>query len=415
VGALLELSGDGSLQHNLANAGVYVALSTIPSGGSGLFALRAMAADTLLGHVWGKLVPNHVWSSMYSSEFDHIDETHIEGEEDYAQWAKRGVLRGVGWPSITEYDTLIVSQECAAAYINHSDDEKKRNVQFDIGDADEMTKQLASSERYRSIPVRTTRAVEQGEELLIDYKWNSQVWQVARDNAREFAEQQQCRPPAASPTDMTDSSELYRSGQWQQLRERLQTDGFLFVRNVLPREDVQAARTRMLLHLRSLHLLQTSTADASLEPGAEMATGVKTGSTGWTIVAETGERNDPQHGAQLDKTTREQQRQAWLRVGTSAELLNVYRADKLSEFYANLFGQGQFTPLSHCTWVRAKGPKLDTPTHSDFGHFLKESTVFQNYYSPTQSHVKRPGQNVSICWACQHCLATSLLTCAHTH
>jgi hypothetical protein len=107
-------------------------------------------------------------------------------------------------------------------------------------------------------------------------------------------------------------------------------------------------------------------------------------------VAETGERHD--RVAEVDD---DEARQAWQRVGTSPELTAVYEADALGLLYASLLGFGDFTPLPHCTWLRAKGPGLHTAPHSDFGHFVKDTQVFSQYALPPPRAHPTEGHKVS--------------------
>lgn len=43
---------------------------------------------------------------------------------------------------------------------------------------------------------------------------------------------------------MLDATQLWASGDWDRLRERLQLDGYLLLRRVLPEADVLLVRSR---------------------------------------------------------------------------------------------------------------------------------------------------------------------------
>ncbi len=59
--------------------------------------------------------------------------------------------------------------------------------------------------------------------------------------------------------EMTDSTALYQDGKFDALRDRLEEQGFLFVRGVIPPATIAAARQKMLVHLRDKGAMREGT------------------------------------------------------------------------------------------------------------------------------------------------------------
>jgi hypothetical protein len=59
--------------------------------------------------------------------------------------------------------------------------------------------------------------------------------------------------------EMTDSTALYQDGKFDALRDRLEEQGFLFVRGVIPSATIAAARQKMLVHLRDKGAMREGT------------------------------------------------------------------------------------------------------------------------------------------------------------
>ena len=57
---------------------------------------------------------------------------------------------------------------------------------------------------------------------------------------------------------MTESTGLYRSGDHSRLRARLAADGYLFLRGVVPREHILAARRHVLAYLSAAGALDAT-------------------------------------------------------------------------------------------------------------------------------------------------------------
>lgn len=238
--------------------------------------------------------------------------------------------------------------------------------------------------------------------------------------------------------EMTDSTPLFAARDFPALRGRLEEQGFLFVRGVIPPAVVAAARRKMLLHLRDKgamrdgthwedafveyqkawdakqkHLGSTSTSKKQKLPPftAHAAPSIMEGMMqctlsssssgageaggkmipGWTVDAESGGLVG---GREADDSVA-----GWREVGTSRELTDVYNGAALHSFYQQLFEQDRsyssrahlkaagvpsFTTLPSCTWLRAKGAGEVTAEHADYYYFRKNTDIFSRYYTPAQ-------------------------------
>lgn len=206
--------------------------------------------------------------------------------------------------------------------------------------------------------------------------------------------------------EMRDSTAEFRSGDFATLRQRLDIDGFIFIRGVMQRETVEKARMKMLKHLHSKGAIREGTdwRDAFIEyqtkfdekskskpKKAAKATAATASSKkmipGWTIDAETG---GVVGGREPDSAIK-----GWFDVGNSKELADVYKGSALRSFYTSLFSQSPsyaarpemaklglppFTFLSSCTWLRAKGPGEVTAEHADYYYFYKNTHIFRDFW-----------------------------------
>lgn len=228
----------------------------------------------------------------------------------------------------------------------------------------------------------------------------------------------------ANLVEMADSTADYMAGRWSALRARLDADGFLLVRGVIPRAAVQAARAAVLQHLGEKGALREGApVDAALAEYARVHEGARSKSkliSGWVVYAETGEVVDDR---EPDAATA-----GWRQVGSSAALTGIYNGAALHAFYEQLFGdtaqvgQGSnagelhlaaaagpnaspaiaaYTALPACTWLRAKGPSEVTMAHVDYFYFYRHTHVYRDHWpiaaAPSAGTPPRP--------ACEVCRA----------
>jgi hypothetical protein len=250
--------------------------------------------------------------------------------------------------------------------------------------------------------------------------------------------------------EMTDSTPLFAANDFVALRDRLETQGFLFVRGVIPPATVKAARMKMLAHLRDKGAIRDNTeweqgfieyqavwdakqraikadggaahkrkkhkgaaADASTActgmmgmaaaacpPAAATAASASSGSKkmipGWTVDAESGGLVG---GREADDAIA-----GWHAIGNSRELRDIYNGAAVRSFYQRLFendkeyterpqlaaqGALPYTTLPSCTWLRAKGPGEVTAEHADYYYFYKNTSIFSDYFTKTPEDAEK--------------------------
>jgi hypothetical protein len=170
---------DRALELNCAQLGVAVRASRIAMAGRGLFnGPRARAKGELVAYVFGKFLLEEQWSSLLHRG---VDPSHREGEEDFAELARRGVFCAVTVPQQPSGATiLLMSRQSPAMLINHAQP-PRANVSLDA--PSHSYDPLRQPHQCRYFGVYTTGPVAPEEELLADYGWQSGVWQLARRRA----------------------------------------------------------------------------------------------------------------------------------------------------------------------------------------------------------------------------------------
>jgi hypothetical protein len=200
---------------------------------------------------------------------------------------------------------------------------------------------------------------------------------------------------------MHDSTSDYLKNNYVALRKRLEKDGFIFIRNVIPIEDIDAARQMMIAQLGETGALREGRGED--EPLIQYRSEwnkvknerfkVSSSSSklieGLVVDAETGGSESFNNTKLKDSTTKE-----WSNIGKSAVMKNVYYGDSLKLLYQRLFEndasyttrQSQrknalpYTALTDCTWLRAKGSGETTPEHVDYFYFANNTKIFSTSY-----------------------------------
>lgn len=136
----------------------------------------------------------------------------------------------------------------------------------------------------------------------------------------------------------SDSTDLYKANDFVALRQRLATDGFLFIRGLIPRETAISARRTILEHIQQKGAIRSGTKlmDAQMADNASAH-------AGWTVDAESGGvvgNRDPDKDPHI----------GWSVVGNSKEVTAVYNGEALNGFYSKLFAKAEdVRALPHCT------------------------------------------------------------------
>ena len=131
------------------------------------------------------------------------------------------------------------------------------------------------------------------------------------------------------------------------LRARIQRDGYLWLRGLLPRADVLSARATILKHMAGRKVLS---------PGEPLAEGVMpAGGRGLTMMGNSGIAHDPQ-------------------------VLKVMEHEALYRFFAAWFDEPALT--FHYKWLRAVGNEACTGAHMDFVYMGRGSARLHTVWIP---------------------------------
>jgi hypothetical protein len=209
--------------------------------------------------------------------------------------------------------------------------------------------------------------------MEVDEPTASSAPAAAADSASKKADK------SSSPTDSTD---LYTSGQYGELRKRLRQDGFLFLRGVIAREVVTPAKDALFKLSQSLQ-----------KDAVAVAFDALTGCTS-TEFADPAAKKKLQDAAQT--------------VGTGEAMTNLYQR-AVEELCVKLCavdqpavggGEPSFTLMPECTWMRVlskKGKmKGGTPQHSDLMFFLRQTDRLLDVYHK-QPHHQRAVEVIAGC------------------
>ena len=219
----------------------------------------------------------------------------------------------------------------------------------------------------------------------------------------------------AAPLPMHDSTADWRAGRYRELRQRLDDDGFLFVRGVIEEPVVLGAREKLVHQLAAKGLTLPGSDPMEALPAHAAV-------DGYTVDAETGyvystrqHENEPS-GAK-----------SWCSVGLSRAVREVYAGAGLRRFYQLLFqddadyvarpewgaaGISPYTLLTHCTWLRAKGPGQSTIPHADLKHFADNSTVLGDFMLSSADGSDASALNqLMVCNGCNQDDAHNTLIC----
>eukprot|EP01083_Nonionella_stella_P077415 211405_1 len=165
-------------------------------------------------------------------------------------------------------------------------------------------------------------------------------------------------------TEMFDSNHLYGKRDFGGLRKKLELEGFIFIRGVIPSEIAFKARTTMLnqaLEDKSITLYDKW----SLNNARISRNGAKW-SEGYCLDAVTGcETNER---ANIDAG-------AWEEICSSAECQAVYNGPHLQSFWKSLFGAEGTKPLVKQTFLRLMGSS-GTVQHADYYYFKRDTDIF---------------------------------------
>jgi hypothetical protein len=163
---------------------------------------------------------------------------------------------------------------------------------------------------------------------------------------------------------MEDSTDLYRSQKFAQLRYKLESDGYIFIRGVIDEEIVKKARTMMLAQAQREKAIVVD-GDNALDR-ARMSKNGSVWSDGYCVDGISG--SETQQRAGIDA-------EAWRIIGPSQTCREVYDGECLRQLWRHLFGDHQMRPLVKQTFLRLMGSS-GTIEHADYYYFKRDTHIF---------------------------------------
>jgi len=164
--------------------------------------------------------------------------------------------------------------------------------------------------------------------------------------------------------EMQDSNDLFEKKDFEALRLKLEEEGYLFIRGVVPRDTIISARKAMLKQAAK----EGSIVDDD-EVSMDQAMMTKKGSVwadGYCVDGITGSETNERPNIEVD---------AWEEIGPSATCQNVYNGKAIQSFWKSLFGQSSIRPLVKQTFLRLMGSS-GTVQHADYYYFKRDTHIF---------------------------------------
>jgi len=164
--------------------------------------------------------------------------------------------------------------------------------------------------------------------------------------------------------EMEDSNDLYAKKDFVALRLKLEEEGYLFIRGVIPKNTIISARKAML---------HQAAKDGSIvdddEETLNKALMTKKGSIwadGYCLDGITGSETNERANIDIE---------AWEDIGPSDICQNVYNGPAVQSFWSSLFGEKTIRPLVKQTFLRLMGSS-GTVQHADYYYFKRDTHIF---------------------------------------
>eukprot|EP01084_Bolivina_argentea_P151336 264155_1 len=165
-------------------------------------------------------------------------------------------------------------------------------------------------------------------------------------------------------TEMIDSNDLYDKQDFVGLRQKLEEEGFLFIRGVIPSDIAFKARTAMLN--QALKDKSITIDDKYPLNHARISRKGTKWSEGYCLDAVTGCETNERANIDTD---------AWEEIGPSPTCQAVYNGPHLQTFWKSLFGPQSAKPLVKQTFLRLMGSS-GTVQHADYYYFKRDTHIF---------------------------------------
>jgi hypothetical protein len=211
-------------------------------------------------------------------------------------------------------------------------------------------------------------------------------------------------------TDMRDSTAAYLAGDFAALRANLATDGYLYVRGVIPSGIIAEARSCVLQQMRSFGRIPSIAPADSAVPAQSRASRDRT--------------VDLRSGEAVGVSASAAETEGWKIVGSSASVAAVTRGPEIDALIRGLCGadaaassatgavDGPYSRVdSH--FVRTKAPGKGTALHSDWIYYYKNTDAVVKYCQrPQPSGSASSSAAVRSCAECQRASPLAELLCS---
>jgi hypothetical protein len=145
---------------------------------------------------------------------------------------------------------------------------------------------------------------------------------------------------------MADSTDLYKSKQFTEVRNRLEDEGYILLRGIIPPSTIAAAQHK-------LHSFLLSNDAGQLINNRILINTKQTYTKGFTIDAESGGIAEGYEAQDITGSTEE--------LGNSEELASVYHGPELHNMYNNIFNNGNTQALNNSIQSSIDGNNHLTP------------------------------------------------------
>lgn len=164
-------------------------------------------------------------------------------------------------------------------------------------------------------------------------------------------------------TPMMDSNQLWNEHNYDALRLKLEREGFIFLRGIIPKNVCMKARTLMLSQALKENSLLVSN-NISMDEARMVRNGNKY-VDGYCVDGITGSETNERNGIDIN---------AWEKIGPSDICRDVYNGKYLQYVWSKLFGNS-CQPLIKQTFLRLMGSS-GTVEHADYYYFKRDTHIF---------------------------------------
>eukprot|EP01083_Nonionella_stella_P206832 751949_1 len=176
---------------------------------------------------------------------------------------------------------------------------------------------------------------------------------------------------------MLDSNDLYDKKDFISLRRRLEEEGYLWIRGIIPKNIIMKARNAMLTQAHKENSIIINK-KSSLNDARMFRKGSKW-SEGYCIDGITGSETNERNNININ---------AWEDIGPSNICQAVYNGVHIRTFWKLLFGEKATKPLVKQTFLRLMGSS-GTVQHADYYYFKRDTHIFSGHDGLNAQHAAK--------------------------